>query len=325
MRRTDLLVERAGALGITVHRYRDNARVIDAGVAAHGSLTAGVDIAEICMGGLGNVDLIASGRIERWAFDLNVRVAQAVTGCLGSQYAGWSLSAAADSNPDETWKGMASGPGRALALKEKLYDELQFRDGPPRGQACAVLVIEADQLPPQSLTEKIAHDCGVDPADLTLIVTPTGSYAGVVQIAARVVEVAIHKAHTVAASVGLELSSIQEGLGSTPLPPPGTDGLAAMGRTNDTILFAGSVHLFVNADDAHCKALANALPSSNSNDYGKPFAKVFESYNYDFFKIDPALFSPAHVRITSVTTGSTFEAGRIDEDLLMKSFSVEAV
>jgi len=325
MRRTDLLARQAGALGIAVHRYRNNARVIDAGVVAHGSLTAGIEIAEICMGGLAKVDLIGNNRIERWAFDINVRVAQAVKGCLGSQYAGWSLSATDDSNPDETWRGMASGPGRALALKESLYDELQFRDGPSSGQACAVLVIEADQLPPQALTENIASDCGVDPGNLTLIVTPTGSYAGVVQIAARVVEVALHKAHTVAASVGLDLASIQEGLGSTPLPPPGTDGLAAMGRTNDTILFAGTVHLFVSADDTCCSALANALPSSNSNDYGKPFAKVFEHYDYDFFKIDPALFSPAHVRVTSAITGRTFEAGRIDEDLLMKSFSVEAL
>jgi len=324
-RRSKKLLERAGMFGVEVHQDCNSACVIDAGVNTPGSLAAGVEIAEICMGGMGKVDLLANNRLSRWAFDVNVTVGQAVIGCLGAQYAGWSLSAAGDDDSGDKWRGMASGPGRALALKEELFDELGFRDGVARKRPGAVLVIEADRLPPPALAEKIAADCDVQLSDLTLIVTPTGSFAGVVQIAARVVEVALHKAHTVAESAGIELSSIREGIGSTPLPPPGSDGLAAMGRTNDTILFAGTVHLFVDADDSSCSALAKALPSSNSNDYGKPFAQVFTDYDYDFFKVDPALFSPAHVRITSTDTGNTFEAGGIDEALLLKSFSVSAV
>ena len=70
------------------------------------------------------------------------------------------------------------------------------------------------------------------------------------------------------------------------------DPLIAMGRTNDTILFGGQVQLFVSCGDEQAEDLARRLPSGNSGDYGKPFAEVFRDYGYDFFRIDPMLFSP---------------------------------
>ncbi len=317
----EAVIAQADALAVSVVHYDDGARVIDAGVNVRGGLDAGIHAAQICMAGLGKVDLIASNRCSGWAFDVNVRVSQAVIACLGAQYAGWSLSAARDDGSDSKWHGMGSGPARALCLKEQLFEELGFRDGDDAHGACAVLVIESDRLPPQSLTGQIATACGVEPDRLILIITPTSSLAGGVQIAARVVEVALHKAH----AVGFDLSAIYDGVGATPLPPPAADAMTAMGRTNDTILFGATVALFVDCDDAKARDLAQALPSSNSSDYGRPFAQVFKDYDYDFFKVDPHLFSPAHVRVTNMQSGNTFEAGKIDQTLLMKSFVVETV
>ena len=94
-----------------------------------------------------------------------------------------------------------------------------------------------------------------------------------------------------------------------------------MGRTNDAILFAGRVQLFVKGDDAAAEELAKELPSSSSRDYGKPFAQIFKDYEYDFFKVDPMLFSPASVMVTAVESGKTFRGGALDPDLLNKSFS----
>jgi methenyltetrahydromethanopterin cyclohydrolase len=95
-----------------------------------------------------------------------------------------------------------------------------------------------------------------------------------------------------------------------------------MGRTNDAILFAGQVHLFVSGDDQAAQQLAEQLPSSTSKDYGKPFAQIFKEYDYDFFKVDGLLFSPASVIVTAVDSGKSFHAGRLDEELLNKSFGV---
>ena len=70
------------------------------------------------------------------------------------------------------------------------------------------------------------------PQGLTLILTPTTSLAGTTQIVARVLEVALHKAH----ELGFALAHIVDGAATAPLPAPSPDGVEAMGRTNDAIL-----------------------------------------------------------------------------------------
>ena len=116
------------------------------------------------------------------------------------------------------------------------------------------------------------------------------------------------------------LENIIDGSGSAPICPPHPNFVKAMGRTNDAILFAGQVHIFVKGSDEAAEKLANELPSSTSKDYGKPFAEIFKQYEYDFFKIDAMLFSPASVIVTAVESGKSFRAGRLDNVLLDQSF-----
>ena len=302
------LKARANALRVGVSRMDDGTCIVDAGIDTRGGIEAGLLIARICMGGLGDVALRSSPVFPDWPWRVEVRTSQPVLACLGAQYAGWSLSFDAP----EKFSALGSGPARALAVREPLFEELGYRDR--ADSAC--LVLETDRHPPAALAEKVARDCGVAPERVTLVLTPTGSLAGVVQIAARVIEVALHKAH----ELGFPLESIVDGAGSTPLPPPIDDGLVAMGRTNDTILFGGQVHLFVSCADAEAEHLADQLPSSSSEDYGKPFADVFRDCDFDFFQIDPMLFSPARVAVTAVASGRTFHAGRLDAELLERSF-----
>ena len=234
-----------------------------------------------------------------------------VLACLGSQYAGWSLNYG---EGKQRFSALGSGPGRALARKEPLFEELGYADT----HSAATLVLEVDRFPPLELADKIARDCGVTPDALTLIVTPTHSLAGTIQVVARVLEVALHKAH----ELGFPLHAIIDGAGSAPVPPPAGDFLTAMGRTNDAILFGGVVQLYVSGADDLAEELTRQLPSGTSRDYGKPFAEVFRSYDYDFFKVDPMLFSPACVLVTALDSGRTYRAGKIDETLLSRSFGV---
>jgi methenyltetrahydromethanopterin cyclohydrolase len=306
------LVDDAAQLRLEVTRLENGCQVVDAGINAMGCLEAGRRIAEICLGGLGSVSLSGSGPVEGWPLSVHVHTTDPVIACLGSQYAGWSLS-----HKEEGKKGfnaLGSGPGRILALKEPLFEELDYRD--QAGSTC--LVLEVDRFPPLPLCDKIARDCGVDPAALTLILTPTSSLAGTVQIVARVLEVAMHKAH----ELGFNLDAIHDGIGSAPLPPPAADFLNAMGRTNDAILFAGQVQLFVSGEERAAEKLTDELPSSASRDYGRPFAEVFKAYEYDFFKIDPMLFSPARVMVSVLNSGRSFSAGKLDMNLLTRSFGV---
>lgn len=311
----DALIRDADLLRLGLERLANGALVVDAGIAAKGGLEAGRRIAEICMGGLGQVTLggplSIGGRVGDWPVSVTVGSGDPVLACLGSQYAGWSLS---EGEGKGAFQALGSGPGRALARKEPLFQELDYRD--QAGRAC--LVLEVDRPPPAPLVERISRDCGIAPSGLTLILTPTRSLAGTVQIASRVLEVAMHKAHT----LGFDLHTIRDGRGTAPLAPPAPDFLTAMGRTNDAILLAGQVQLFVTGPDVDARALAERLPSSASRDYGRPFAEVFASFGYDFFRIDPLLFSPAAVRVTNLDSGRTFSAGRIAADLLAASFGL---
>jgi methenyltetrahydromethanopterin cyclohydrolase len=197
---------------------------------------------------------------------------------------------------------------------EELYKELDYRDNADQ----TVLVIENDAVPPIEIIEKVAAACGVEPTQLTIIVTPTSSLAGAVQVVGRVLEVALHKAH----ALHFPLDHIVDGSGSAPICPPHPNFVKAMGRTNDAILFAGQVQLYVKGSDADAEALAQQLPSSTSKDYGKPFAEIFKAYEYDFFKIDAMLFSPARVIVTAVESGNSFRAGQLDHALLDQSFGL---
>jgi methenyltetrahydromethanopterin cyclohydrolase len=86
------------------------------------------------------------------------------------------------------------------------------------------------------------------------------------------------------------------------------------------VLYGGRARYAVRADDAELEALAARLPASASADYGAPFYETFRKYDNDFYKIDPLLFSPAEVWLTSVSSGRTFHAGRIDAEVLRASF-----
>ncbi len=306
----DDLIARAGELRLGVSRQDNGVRIVDAGIQVAGGIEAGRRIAEICLGGLGRVSLNPAAAFAAWPWELSVSTAQPVLACLGSQYAGWSL---AEGEGKGGFFALGSGPGRALAGKEELFAELGYQDSAER----ACLVLETDRIPPQTLLDRIADQCGVAPENLTLILTPTSSLAGSVQVVARVLEVALHKAHF----LGFELKHIVDGMGTAPVCPPSPDFLTAMGRTNDAILFGGRVQLFVSGEDAAAEDLARRLPSSASSDYGQPFAQVFKAAGHDFYKIDPLLFAPAQVIVTCLDSGRGFRAGHLDGELLERSFS----
>ena len=299
------LIENAKSLRIGVENLTNGCTIVDAGIQYPGGLEAGRLIAEICMGGLGHVSLQTSATFAHWPWMLSVYSNNPVLSCLGSQYAGWSLE-------HEKFLALGSGPGRALAGHEELYKELGYQDH----SDAACLVLESDKVPPLEVIEKVSHDTGIKPQYLTLILTPTRSLAGTVQIVARVLEVAMHKIHI----LRFPLGHVVDGIASAPLPPPAPDFLIGMGRTNDAILFGGHAHIFVKGTDEAAARLAKELPSSASHHYGRPFADVFKSVNMNFYKIDPMLFSPAAVTITALESGRSFSGGKLDAALIDQSF-----
>ena len=224
---------------------------------------------------------------------------------MASQYAGWAI------NP-EGFFAMGSGPLRAKARVEReLFGKLGYAEAATRG----VLVLEGRTLPTDAVAAWVAGKAGIAPDALTFAVAPTASLAGGVQIVARVLETGLHKMET----LGFDVTRVVSAMGTAPLPPTARSDMRAIGRTNDCILYGGQARYTVRAEDAELAELAERLPASASADYGTPFYDIFKRYDNDFYKIDPMLFSPAEVWLTSATSGRTFHAGRLNPDVLRAS------
>jgi methenyltetrahydromethanopterin cyclohydrolase len=303
----DQLLREAAHLRVGVTREPSGITLVDAGIAAPGSIAAGLQVATLCMGGLGEVQLAALPR-EGWPTWLHVRSSQPVLACLASQYAGWSLAASKEETGGKKFFALGSGPARALACKEPLFAELDYRDRSDSG----VLVLEVDRPPPPVVIDKVLRDCALEAAGLAIVLTPTASFAGTTQVVARVLEVALHRAH----ELGFALADILEGSACAPLPAVGVDALQAMARTNDAILYGGQVHLSVAGDADAARELALKLPSANSRDYGRSFGELFEAAGYDFYQLDGALFAPAEVWVSHAGSGRTWHAGGLHMGLL---------
>jgi methenyltetrahydromethanopterin cyclohydrolase len=301
----DRMVDQADELRVATRTLGNGARVIDAGIDVPGGLGAGLALAEICMGGLGHVTyapLVVGG--ETWP-GVQVWTDHPAVSCMASQYAGWAIRV-------DKYMAMGSGPLRAHARVEReLFAKLGYEERAARG----VLVLETRNPPTDAVATWVGQKAGLEPARLTFVVAPTASVAGGVQIAARILETGLHKMD----ALGFDLKKILGGLGTAPVPPVAKNDLRAIGRTNDCILYGGQAHYTVQADDSELAALVPKIPASASRDYGTPFYETFKRYDGDFYRIDPLLFSPAEVWITSAESGKTYHAGRLNPDVLLAS------
>jgi methenyltetrahydromethanopterin cyclohydrolase len=242
---------------------------------------------------------------------VEVNVNHPVTACMASQYAGWAVDVPA-TEASKKYFAMGSGPARVLYAGELLFEDLEYRE--PEATV-AVLALESRSLPTAAVAEWVARKCRVPVDRVLLLVAPTASLAGSVQIAARIVETGLHKLH----EVGFDLGAVRSGFGTCPLAPVAADDLTAIGRTNDGVLYGGRAWYTVETEDAAIEAVIEGLPSSASRDHGVPFGELFKRYGGDFYKIDPLLFSPAEVALTNARSGRTFKAGGVDPGVLAGS------
>jgi methenyltetrahydromethanopterin cyclohydrolase len=304
-RQADYLAANAAALRITTQTTPAGTRVLDCGVQAPGGLQAGLGLARVCLAGQAEVTL-APGEVAGVPCPLvQVATDHPVAACMAAQYAGWQISVG-------KFFAMGSGPMRAAYGKEPLFDHIPGREKPP----VAVGVLETRKLPDDAVTAYLAESLNLPASKLTLLAAPATSLAGNLQVVARSLETALHKLHELA----FDLTQVVSGFGVAPLPPVGKDDLSAIGRTNDAILYGGRVVLWVRGDDAQLAEVGAKVPSTASPDHGAPFAEIFERYERDFYKIDPSLFSPAQVVFHNVKSGRSHVFGRVEPDVLRRSF-----
>ena len=298
-RLADALAADAALLGVAVTELgrRPGARLRR---PAPGGLEAGRRLAEICLAGLATVSFTSVDLGGLWLPAVAVTTDHPVAACLASQYAGWAID-------PPGYFAMGSGPARSVARVER---ELYERIGYAEAADTAVLVLEGRALPDEGVVELVADKCRVAPEGLRLLIAPTASIAGCVQVAARSVETGLHKM----LELGFDVRSVRSGAGVCPLAPVAKNDLRAIGWTNDCILYGTRAYFAVHADDAEVAAMVERLPASTSPDYGTPFYEIFKRAGNEFYKIDRMLFSPAEVVVNNLASGRVFRAGRLDPE-----------
>lgn len=297
------MIANADPLGVAVSQLANGATVVDCGVNVTGSLEAGRFYAEACMGGLGQIALSHLDFGKLWLPGVSISVSHPPVACLASQYAGWAVES-------EKYFAMGSGPARALYRGDPVFEHLRYKDEAESG----VLALETRELPTEAAVEKVARKCGLSPDHLYLLVAPTASLVGSVQVAARAVETGLHKM----VEIGFDVAVVLSGNGTCPLAPVAADDLQAIGRTNDAVLYGARAWYTMDTDDESIAEVIDRLPSSASSDYGTPFIELFQRYDGDFYKIDPLLFSPAEVFVNNIASGRTFHAGGVNQEMLRR-------
>lgn len=296
----------ADALGIEAKSIGETT-VVQFAAAGKGTVDAGILLAQLCLGLDGEIKLHppTDNQVDRP--HVSVAIANPLVACMGCQYAGWPLSVG-------KYFAMASGPIRLLRGKETVLTEYDLSQNDSSG----VVVLESAKLPDQETINQILQESGVEASGLFVCVARTSSIPGSLQVVARSVETAMHKLH----ELGFDISTVQSGTGTAPLPPETDDDMVALGWTNDAMLYGADVHLKVDTSDQAIESIIEKTPSCSSQEFGSPFLELFKKYEYDFYKIDKMLFSPAKITIENVASGNSFSAGQVCQDILKLSFGM---
>jgi methenyltetrahydromethanopterin cyclohydrolase len=318
LRLCEHVAQHAGSLGVNVQLQPCGAILYDFGILSSSTREAGELLTRICLADQADVQTTSSS----YSFDRS-NYASATSGslpgisvysnhplraCIGAQYAGWPIQVG-------KYFAMGSGPMRALRGKEKILVEHELQE---KG-TIAVGVLETRKFPTEDVLLHIAAECGVPPSGLHLCIAPTASLAGRMQIVGRSLETALHKLH----EVGLNLNAVRSGYGFSPIPPETDNDMIALGTTNDAMLLGADVIVWLSGvSDDEMFERGRQTPSHTSRDFGKPFGEIFKSYGYDFYKIDPHLFSPSRITLVNQTTGTIKTFGQIHEALMRTSFGI---
>jgi len=232
------------------------------------------------MGGLGAVTIELSAAAPNWRPRWSAVPPTRSPLCLASQYAGWRLS---QEGPEKILRARF-GAGRALARREPLFEKLNYADTADH----ATLVLESAAPPPAAIVAKVAQDCGVEPGRLTFIYAPTKAWPA----ACRSWPVRSRSRCTRRSSSAFRWIILSMASAPRRCVRRIRTFIIAMGRTNDAIIYAGQVHLFVTGPATEARSLAERLPSGGSRDYGRPFAEIFKRVKGDFYAIRSDVVQP---------------------------------
>ncbi|QLD90866.1 methenyltetrahydromethanopterin cyclohydrolase [Natronomonas salina] len=298
----DEAIDFADELAVEIHELDNGATVLDFGVEAVGGVEAGLLLAEIQTGGLATVQIGVDEVGDAPFTHVELSTDHPAMALLCAQKAGWELSV-------DDFEGLGSGPARALVAEEEEFQRVGYRDAAD----FAVLAVESEELPTEAAAEHVADMTGVPVSSVFLPTFSTASVTGSVNVASRAAELAAFRL----SELGYDPLDVLTATCKAPVAPVAEDDEAALARTNDALAYGGQVHLTVDAPFDRF----DEIVSTAADEYGRPFADVFDEHEWDFYDVPVELFAPAQATVDVV--GEGVEAyGRTDEALLAESFGL---
>ena len=302
---TDLVdeaIDFADELNVAVARLDNEAVVLDFGVEIPGGLEAGLLLTEIATAGLSTVSTTVDTVADAPLTHVELSTDHPALALLCGQKAGWELSV-------DGFEGLGGGPARALVAEEDVFQRVGYRDE----FDFAVLAVESEQVPGEAVAEHVAEVAGVPESGVFLPAFSTASVTGSVAVAARAAELAVFRL----SELGYDPLDVLSVSATAPVAPVADDEERAIARTNDALAYGGRAHLVV--DEPFDRF--DEVPSTATDEYGRPFAEIFADVDWDFYEVPESVFAPAQVTV-DVIGGPTHVLGAPNHDLLAESFDL---
>lgn len=241
--------------------------VLDVGLRSVPGMDTALWVAEASLAGLGQVLIDDMVRVR---VDSSPAVAT-----LGCQMAGWRIRSG-------DFSAMGSGPARILADKPPgLLSKINYFES----SDVAALLLETGSFPSKDVLESLLRDTHA--SDLLVAVFKPNSLTGLLNVLARVVEVAVFRLF----NLGFDVTNIISARGVVPMVDLSED---CMFKANDAIIYHSNVFLEVSE---WFPSLTERAVSKSSSAFGKSFCDIFQQADRDFYNISPDIFAPAELTV----------------------------
>ncbi|OKY78148.1 MAG: Methenyltetrahydromethanopterin cyclohydrolase Mch [Candidatus Methanohalarchaeum thermophilum] len=257
-----------------------------------GGYEAGLIFSEVCLGGVSTVGLTEMNISQLRLPAVQINTGLPVLSCYKCQKADWKIE-----------DKIASGPAKLVrSEKEDFVSDI------------GILALESAEEPDKDDIREISNQCGVDPSDLFILYAPVDSLVGSIQVAARVIETSLFKLD----ALGYDIDNVESAFGTAPIPPVSSSEKIALAKTNDSIIYGGSVNLNVKEDFDFSK-----VPSDQSSFYGEKMEAVFSRFDYKLHEVDEDVFAPAKIVVNNLDNGKFESYGKINNEVLLDSFGLK--
>lgn len=318
------MVKRCGELNIEVSELKNGTTIVDCGINVVGGFEAGILATKIACGGLLDAHISEESYGDLTLPTLFMRTDNPALSIAVCQSNWFGLFPSLFALKENEYSALSLGPAKALAQEPKeVFDKVEYEDKADVG----VLVLQADSMPDEKVSGYIASKCKIPPENLYLVIAPTASIAGSVQVSAHVLEDSLWR---LTEYLDYEYSKVKFVTGSSPISPVYPEIWRRPGITpDDMIRNAGRIHFYLYSSEGDdLQKIVDEMIIEKTQAFGKPFYEILNSGIFSRGLDKKTLgregwtYVIAEAMVTDLRTGKIYKAGKIHVNLIKKFMDI---